>query len=153
MTNLEIIYNPYDADGDNVSNYVANFSIRWYLFVNGNYINKMNGSLYLFANETSKGEYWYYTIQVFDGENYSEVYTSIVILIGDVVPVITSLNVASTDLTANGYLQMHYTYSDADAQATISQFLIRWYMNGTLQPSLNNTHTVSITSIHLLKFH
>ncbi|MHA2031747.1 MAG: DUF2341 domain-containing protein, partial [Candidatus Kariarchaeaceae archaeon] len=85
-TNINLVadWDYYDIDGDNES---PIFILKWYkeevphpLFDNIKIIPSVN---------TSRGEYWHYTLQVYDGIEYSDIFTSDDIYIINSAPVIT----------------------------------------------------------------
>ncbi len=135
-TNLVATWSYFDADGDDEGAWI----IRWYK--NDTLQSSLNNSKTISSNQTAKDEVWYWTIQVYDGTNYSELYTSPSTTILNTAPTASGLNIEnSTYLNTTDNLVANWTFIDVDDDTQIS-FYLHWYKFGELQPDLNNSLTV-----------
>ncbi|MFX0121936.1 MAG: hypothetical protein ACFE9A_21295, partial [Candidatus Hodarchaeota archaeon] len=78
---LEVDWTFLDLDGDTESTTVI---IRW--FKDGIYQSILDDLKSVSSGFTTKGEVWYYTVQVFDGESYSIEHSSLLITIANACP-------------------------------------------------------------------
>ncbi|MHA2247833.1 MAG: DUF2341 domain-containing protein, partial [Candidatus Hodarchaeales archaeon] len=153
ITNLDLTSNPSTTD-DLVATWVdtdndsdgLTFNITWYL--NGIFNSSWgitSSSATLNAGNTSKTDLWSFTVQAFDGEEYSSVVSlgyNVTIL--NTAPVVNGLTI-TTDPTTTDDLVANFDYNDvnpADNSSLI--FIIKWYKNGLeLGLPLANTTTIS----------
>ena len=126
------------ADFDNDTQ--ASATIRWYK--NGVLQSALNDQITVSSSYTTKGESWYYVVQVSDGVLLSNAYTSNSVVILNSAPSASNIQLISPAFT-NSTLSVSYTYSDQDSDPQIlSGTIISWYDNGSLVPSLANSSTV-----------
>jgi hypothetical protein len=129
------IYSDVDNDPQNSS-----WFIRWYK--NDVLQPNLNDSKVVLAGNTTKGEVWYYTLQVFDSMNYSSIYTlTPSVQIRNAPPEASNL-VITTDPQTNESLQANWTYSDIDGDSEANDWIIQWYKNGVHQSAYDNLKTV-----------
>ncbi|MHA2099909.1 MAG: hypothetical protein ACW99A_14625 [Candidatus Kariarchaeaceae archaeon] len=141
---LEIRYNYTDADNDSIV--FANLSVKWFLLLSEQPL-KANQTI-LFSSDTVKGQFWSYEIQVYDGEAYSIVYSSILIEIVNSAPQIQGPLVLNPDFPVPGdSIVLSYTWFDNDISDIEKDTEIRWYRNGTLQHSFNDSSDIDGSSI------
>ena len=133
-SNLVAYFTTHDNDSDPYN--FNNVNLTWYLY----------GSPYasnvttIDSSVTSKGQTWYFTIQVYDGYNYSILYTSQPITILNAPPTATYVYVNNGNSTQiNGTaLYANFTYNDIDNDPNVST-TIHWYVSGIEDPSLMNS--------------
>jgi hypothetical protein len=135
--NLVVTIDSFDQDGDSESSRI----ITWYrnTFVNFTNTNSIS-SIY-----TSKGESWYYTIQINDGTNDSLLYTSPVIIIQNSIPVVSSvqINDGNSIQTENNPLNVNYSYFDSDSDSeNVSWAYILWYRSGSYNSTFDNLTSI-----------
>ncbi|MFX0113530.1 MAG: hypothetical protein ACFFB3_03195, partial [Candidatus Hodarchaeota archaeon] len=116
----------YDADGDPQN--VTHWEIKWYK--DTNHVLDLNNAQVIEAGNTTKLELWYYTLRVYDGQNYSQLYTfAPFVRILNSVPTASDQTISS-DPTTEENLVADWNYTDADGEIPIA--IIRWYRdNGT----------------------
>ncbi|MHA2030827.1 MAG: hypothetical protein ACW99Q_15720 [Candidatus Kariarchaeaceae archaeon] len=137
---FSISYNFTDIDGDLED--TEKLIVYW--FVNLNYNALYDNLTTIFSSNTTDGEYYYYIMRVFDGTSYSSNLTSEGIGIGGTPPnTAPSASDLSEPITASTTDDLigNYTYSDGENHPE-GESEIRWYKNGVLQPSYNNTNTI-----------
>ncbi|MHA2305477.1 MAG: hypothetical protein ACXACU_08795 [Candidatus Hodarchaeales archaeon] len=126
-----------DVDGDSEN---SSWIIRWYK--DGDVQSAYNNQTTVPSSATTKIEEWNYTVQVYDGENYSVQYNSSITTILNTIPTASSLGLTVDPLTTDGLI-VSYIYADLDNDLESSTWEIRWYKDNNLQPGLNNTKTVN----------
>jgi hypothetical protein len=89
------------------------------------------------ADETAKGQKWYFTVKLRDGTFYGEIQKSPVITIGDTPPAITDMTITPALPVKGDSLVCHYILSDADSDPETGTE-IRWYKNDKQQTKFNN---------------
>ncbi|MHA2156422.1 MAG: DUF2341 domain-containing protein [Candidatus Hodarchaeales archaeon] len=139
---LSVSYTYSDYDGD--SQDTGNRQTRWYK--DGVLQTTLNDSLSIASALTSKGEEWYYTLQVHDGTNYSGWITSTNVTIANSAPSATSVEITPVSPLTGDTLNASYYFSDVDGDFEFDS-LIRWYKNGVLQSGLNDSVTVDSSLI------
>ncbi|MHA2163785.1 MAG: hypothetical protein ACXAB9_13460, partial [Candidatus Thorarchaeota archaeon] len=123
-----------DSDGDPITSY----EIRWYNpGLNSSYTNFST----IPADQTRKGETWWCQVRAFDGTNLSSWTTSNNVTIENSAPSASDLTITPSNPLTGHTLTAGYNFSDADMDSE-SGSLIRWYKNGALQGSLNDSLTV-----------
>ncbi|MHA2274436.1 MAG: hypothetical protein ACXAC2_01615 [Candidatus Kariarchaeaceae archaeon] len=127
----------FDSDSDAED---PNWIILWYK--NGLIEPSLNNTKTVLAGNTTKNQVWYFTIQVYDGEDYSTLYTSSSVSIQNTAPTASNYQVTANPTTSDNLLAT-WAYSDIDGDTQSSSWLILWYQNGFLQPALNDSTTVS----------
>jgi hypothetical protein len=95
---------------------------------------------------TNRGESWYFTIQVSDHYNYSNVYSASVIIIVNSAPSASSvqINGGSILVYTTDELVVSWVFIDPDPLDVedLSSTLIRWYLNGELQTQYTNQSSI-----------
>ncbi|MHA1989439.1 MAG: hypothetical protein ACW98A_00650 [Candidatus Hodarchaeales archaeon] len=133
---LNAIWNFADSDGDTED---SNWIIHWYS--DGNLQGAYDNLTTVSSIATSKGEVWNYTLQVFDGENYSIIYNSPSTIIINTSPTASDLTLTSNPTTTDN-LQASWNYYDIDNDPENNSWTISWYKNGLLESSLNDTKII-----------
>ncbi|MHA2274312.1 MAG: DUF2341 domain-containing protein [Candidatus Kariarchaeaceae archaeon] len=128
-------YNDADSDPEDSS-----WILLWYK--NDFLEPSLNNTITVLAGNTSKNQGWYFTLQVYDGENYSILYTSSSIQIQNTAPTASNLGITSSPITTDD-LSTSWAYNDIDGDTQSGNWLIRWYKDSVLQPSLNDSITVT----------
>ncbi|MHA2274347.1 MAG: DUF2341 domain-containing protein, partial [Candidatus Kariarchaeaceae archaeon] len=143
VTTVDLVANWTYVDVDNDAQSIA-WRIRWYR--DGSLVSNFNDLLAVPAGYTNKSEVWNFTVQVFDGTEYSILYSSGSTTIQNTAPVVTSVSLTpfSPNATSSQDLQVSWTYYDVDADPeNISAVQILWYRNGIIAPSFNDSTTIS----------
>ncbi|MHA2334669.1 MAG: hypothetical protein ACXAEU_21760 [Candidatus Hodarchaeales archaeon] len=126
-------------DDDDTGDVEISYLIRWYK--GGILQPALNDSDTVSSSLTSKGEEWNYTLQVFDGEDYSIVYNSSTVTILNLAPTVSGLTITSTPYNTTD-LEASWTFVDDDSGDSQTDFYIRWYKDNVIQSSLDNKTTV-----------
>ncbi|MHA2278581.1 MAG: hypothetical protein ACXAC2_22615, partial [Candidatus Kariarchaeaceae archaeon] len=135
------------ADADNDTNLLANLSVVWFLF-GSEFVAKENQTI-LYASETSKGQFWTYRIQVFDGEAYSIVYISTIIQIENSAPEVQGVLVITPNSPTPGdTLVLSYIWADPDNSDVERDTEVRWYKNNILQ---NFDDSLTVEGVYIIK--
>jgi len=139
----------FDVDNDPRNDTLA--QITW--FKNGENQTALVNQKTVGAANTSKNQVWWFTVQVFDGENYSiGIYESAHISIQNAIPYRSSALPLPTNPTKSNGMVLNLSaiiaaLSDPDPSDDIEVVNIRWYKEGILQNDLNNALTVSGTRL------
>ncbi len=139
-TDLIASWEMQDADIGDVENTSA-VIIYWYK--NGVLQPLWNNSVIIGAGNTTKGQIWWFKIQVFDGENYSSL-TELLphVEIVNAIPVVTDVSIViSTPYTTDDLVTDAWTFTDADNDGEGTP-IIRWYRNNILQSAYNGYTTL-----------
>jgi hypothetical protein len=121
-----------DLDLDNQDNYL----VRWYK--NGELQGTLDDTLTVGSGNTTKGEFWKFTVQVFDGETWSSIYTSQTVSILNSAPTISNFNFSPVDPKTDNDLSISYDFNDDDNGDLEFGTIIRWYRNNVLQSTYND---------------
>ncbi|MHA2027923.1 MAG: DUF2341 domain-containing protein, partial [Candidatus Hodarchaeales archaeon] len=128
-----------DADFDSE----ISFTLRWYMDNGSGFIyqSQFENIVSINPSFTERDQVWNFTLEVFDGTNYSILYTSPTKTIINSAPTASSLIITSNpdttlDLVAN------WTYTDVDNDAQSTSWRVRWYRDGILVSSFNDLLTV-----------
>ncbi|MFX0121940.1 MAG: hypothetical protein ACFE9A_21315, partial [Candidatus Hodarchaeota archaeon] len=138
-------------DGDNDARDDASAQINW--FKNGFNQTTLVNQKIVGAGNTSKNQVWWFTLRVFDGETYSiSIYESVHISIQNSVPYNSSaLPLPVNPTKANGLVltlpALLAVLSDPDSSDDIEVVRIRWYREGVLQNTLNDSLVVPGTRL------
>jgi hypothetical protein len=94
---------------------------------------------YIYSGNLTKGEVWYSSMRLYDGDNWSEWTKNVSITMGNTIPSIAHEQITSSDGAnfSNGTLTFSYVYSDYDGEAE-SERSIRWFKNGLLNTTFCN---------------
>jgi hypothetical protein len=130
-------WNYYDVDDDPENN---TWIIRWYK--DNQLQNGLNNLDVVPFSVTSKGEEWNFTINVFDGANYSIQYNSSTTIIINTPPAASVVSLNTTLLTRDN-LTVSYVFYDVDDEPENYSSIIYWYKNNDLQLDLNDSRTVT----------
>jgi hypothetical protein len=131
----------FDIDGDPRVDALA----KIYWFKNGENQTTLANQKTVGATNTSKNQVWWFTVQVFDGDNFSiAIYESAHISIQNAVPYDSSALPLPTDpMKVNGLVlnlsAILTSLNDPDPSDDIEVVMIRWYKEGTLQSTLNDS--------------
>ena len=113
--------------------------IKWYK--NGQYQAKFDNQKTIPADETSKGERWYFTVKPKDGSEFGKQRTSSEILIGNKPPVASKLAITPSNPLTTDDLICNYEYSDENGDSEKGTE-IKWYKNGEEQTQFFGQLTV-----------
>ncbi|MFX0063804.1 MAG: DUF2341 domain-containing protein [Candidatus Hermodarchaeota archaeon] len=130
-------FNDADAGDSQVS-----YLIRWYK--NGIYEAGLDDQLVVDSSNTARGQAWYFTLQVFDGMDYSLVIPSPSVQIANTIPVAENLTL-TLDPTTEVDLAAGWDYFDLDGDSQSTQWSIQWFKDGDHQPALDDLTTVLAT--------
>jgi hypothetical protein len=133
---LSVSYSYDDADNDSEN---GNWIILWYkddVLQPG-----LNNSVNVNSGNTTKNEFWHFSLQVFDGEDYSPEYASPSRKILNTAPTLSSLTLPSTPYTTDDLIAS-WSYSDVDGDPESTTIILHWYKNGVFQPAHNDTKTL-----------
>ncbi|OLS26891.1 MAG: hypothetical protein HeimC3_06480 [Candidatus Heimdallarchaeota archaeon LC_3] len=134
--NLEASWTYSDVDGDSSKGY----EIIWY---RNNIPSIYYNDTTILASVTMKGEIWNYSLQVFDGENYSVIKFSEETIILNSLPSASNLNIVNSSfIQTTNQLIANWTYFDPDNDIQIG-FTLLWYKNGELQQLLNDSQIIN----------
>ncbi|MHA2364187.1 MAG: DUF2341 domain-containing protein, partial [Candidatus Hodarchaeales archaeon] len=137
--NIEVSFTDLDGDIENVSFRKT----QWYK--NNVLQPDLNDTSVLSYLYTLKGEVWHYAVQVFDDTDYSEWYQSDNFTINNAAPQILNLGIINSNnsslFTTIDDLFANWTYFDNDND-TIGFYIIRWFKNGILQTSFNDSSVI-----------
>ncbi|MHA2293394.1 MAG: hypothetical protein ACXACK_14640, partial [Candidatus Hodarchaeales archaeon] len=139
-----------DVDGDDPDSYFTETVVKWYNDTGSswNLVATTDGnSPTLEAGNTSKGDTWRYTLEVYDGADYSQIYTSINATIMNSRPEVTNPTFnKSSGVTIDDTINITYSYSDPDGDIEISSNrFVYWYRNGDYQAGKTND-TILLTT-------
>jgi hypothetical protein len=146
-TNLDASYDFYDADNDSPN--ATSVESRWWRFTGGSWDSFSNDTLMIVNGSTNVNDYWYVEIRISDGFNYSEWFSSASVIIEGTPnspPVATDVNLTLSNPIAEGFLNISYTYSDADGDNE-ALTTYRWFKNGILQSQYDGIWLLSISFV------
>jgi hypothetical protein len=135
--NLIANWNYSDVDGDPEQQ----ARVLWYR--NSVLQPTLNDTLMVLSGNTSKNELWYYTIEVFDGEDYSVLITSPVITIINTAPSLETITFITPNPDTTLPLEVQWTFIDIDGDTESTTVLIRWFKDGVNQSALDDSKVVS----------
>jgi hypothetical protein len=136
---LWIQYTFIDADGDPELDSI----IKWYR--DDQHVDALDNYVQIPAMNTKRGEQWYCTVTPSDGFILGETIFSDTITIINSPPEITLANIEPTKPAVADTLIAKYEYQDADNDE-ITEYLIKWYMNGIEQSELQDQLEVPATA-------
>jgi hypothetical protein len=149
FTNASLILNWTFSDPDDDPQN-PNWNIRWYR--NGELMAQFANLTVIDSSYTLKGQLWQATIQVFDGTEYSPVYSSVNIEIQN-TPIAVSqvaINGNGSQAYADVFLIVTWSSSDPDGDGEDAKRII-WFQDGSYQAVYDNLTT--IPSSQLTKGH
>jgi hypothetical protein len=115
-------YEVHDPDGDEIQE----IEIKWYR--DGVPLTNFNNQESIPSNATAKGEIWYYTIQAFDGTNYSDVNQSAFIEIENSAPNILELLPDINNIIMNETEEIDFYVQVEDPDGDLIMY--NWTLNG-----------------------
>ncbi|MFX0121681.1 MAG: DUF2341 domain-containing protein, partial [Candidatus Hodarchaeota archaeon] len=127
-------YNYYDNNSDPEVAY----EIRWY--ENSVLVPIYNNLFVVPFSATTKGEEWYFTVRVFDGQDWSLQNTSITVIIENSEPDVNNLGLTAAPITINNLVASWDSY-DNDTSDSLTYTVI-WFLNGIEQSFLENETTI-----------
>ncbi|MHA2335107.1 MAG: DUF2341 domain-containing protein, partial [Candidatus Hodarchaeales archaeon] len=133
---LEADWTFNDDDSGDVE---ISYLVRWY--EGGILQPALNDSKTVSSSLTTKGEEWNFTLQVFDGEDYSIVYNSSTVTILNSPPTVSGLTITSNPYNITD-LETSWTFVDDDSGDGQADYYIRWYKDKALQSQLDNKTTI-----------
>ncbi|MHA2278305.1 MAG: hypothetical protein ACXAC2_21200, partial [Candidatus Kariarchaeaceae archaeon] len=131
IQNLTLSWDYFDYDNDSSQNP----RIRWYK--NDELQIILNDHIYITAGNLSKNDFWYVTIEVFDGQDYSPLITSTNVRIQNSPPILTNVvlrtdyNLTNTSFSDSDINYHYFNFTDGDNdQIDMGAIYIQWYRNG-----------------------
>ncbi|MHA2334453.1 MAG: DUF2341 domain-containing protein, partial [Candidatus Hodarchaeales archaeon] len=131
----------FDDDGDSQVVYY----IRWYK--NSLLQPSLNDTMIITSGNTSKDQSWSFKLIVNDGitnssADWISAPSSPIVQILNSLPGASGLTITTTPYTTDD-LEADWLFNDDDSGDTQVSYLVRWYKDGILQPSLNDSNIVS----------
>jgi hypothetical protein len=126
------------ADNDTADS-ESGTEIIWYK--NG-LLQNLNGSFTVGAGNTSKNDIWYFMVRPSDGVDLGAwINCTAHVTIGNTPPTVSNVKINETSpVPESSDLHANYSYSDYDGDSENTAYLeIRWYIYGSLAPSLNDS--------------
>jgi hypothetical protein len=140
--NLNVTYGFYDEDGDNES---LDTIIRWLKWSGSVFFDSGLRGKNLSSQYTLKGETWSCDVIPHDGLNEgAATRCSQNVTIGNTGPSVSNAYITPASPAADSVLFAVYDYLDPDSDSELGS-KIRWYKDGILQPSLNDSISVDFT--------
>lgn len=133
-TTTELFATWTSEDDDSTDNLDSDYIIQWYL--DGNLQAIYTGNTTLPNTATTKGQYWHYSISVWDSEIYSPTVNSSTVLILNSKPIAGNLTLPVDPVTTVD-LNASWDYYDADNDGESANWRVIWYKNGI--PFIENT--------------
>ncbi|MHA2278977.1 MAG: hypothetical protein ACXAC2_24625, partial [Candidatus Kariarchaeaceae archaeon] len=134
-----------DDDGDTPSVIV---NITWYK--NGIHQSTYDNISTLPSGATTKGENWFYRLQVFDGEEWSIIINSQTITILNSNPIVDSLGFINSEyqqfIVEDEDIEIEYIISDPDTLDS-DQSKIMWFIDGIYQSQYDNLTLISSSEL------
>ncbi|MHA2247744.1 MAG: DUF2341 domain-containing protein, partial [Candidatus Hodarchaeales archaeon] len=144
LVDLEADWNYTDADND--LEIEAEAKIDWYR--NGAPQSSYDNDTIIPWAETTKNQLWYYKLWVYDGEDWSDVYTSESIQILNSKPQAVSPTFQDLSVTSSEDLVADWGYTDADIDPQIVESaVITWFKFGVHQPNYDNEETILASAL------
>ncbi|MFX1249710.1 MAG: hypothetical protein ACFFBQ_20125, partial [Promethearchaeota archaeon] len=129
-------WNYFDIDNDPRNDGLAR--ICW--FKNGLNQTTLVNQKVVGAGNTSKNQVWWFTVRVFDGEDYSGLYESAHIQVLNSIPVVGNLEIRISNPKTTDELEAQWDAVDNDSD--ILSYTIKWYRNAVYQPAWDNEITI-----------
>ncbi|MHA2030269.1 MAG: hypothetical protein ACW99Q_12805, partial [Candidatus Kariarchaeaceae archaeon] len=143
--NLVANWNFEDLAGDTETSL---FNITWYK--NGVLQSSYNNQTQVNSTDTVKGNFWYYVLHVYDGDNYSIMYNSsdfgALTAIINSAPTASNLRFENTVPQTTDDLVTNWTFSDLDNDTEDTGWVILWYKSNVLQLNLNNSRIITFAN-------
>ncbi|MFW9853412.1 MAG: DUF2341 domain-containing protein [Candidatus Thorarchaeota archaeon] len=134
---INVTYGYFDPDND--LEVTTERVVYWYQ--NSIYrVDKENQTI-LYDSETTSGEYWQYQIRVYDGVEWSQNFTSTLVVIGNApnnIPEIQNITFTGNENTTLDDLILSYDYFDLDGHLQSNREIF-WFKNGVIQAALNGS--------------
>ncbi|MHA2100680.1 MAG: LamG-like jellyroll fold domain-containing protein, partial [Candidatus Kariarchaeaceae archaeon] len=138
--NLIANWTYFDIDNDPES---ENWLINWYR--NDIYLPSFDNEVTIPSASTFKDEKWYYSLRVFDGTNYSQLYISSNETIQNSIPIVITPSILGAPvLNTTDNLEINYGFFDSDLGDTenVSKRIIYWFVNGLYNSSFDNLNII-----------
>ncbi|MHA2248076.1 MAG: hypothetical protein ACXADY_24220, partial [Candidatus Hodarchaeales archaeon] len=133
-------------DADNDGEVVSQARIDWYR--NGAYQSSYDNDTTILAAETTKNQLWYYKLWVYDGEDWSDVYTSESIQVLNSKPQAVSPTFDDLSVTSSEDLDASWGYNDDDSDPQIeASAIITWFKDGIHQPNYDNDKKILASAL------
>ncbi len=143
LDNLFVNWLSSDSDND-----ILQYSITWYLNgeVNSSWSTSATNAT-LYAGNTSKYQEWYFTLQAYDGENYSTTISPATnITIVNSKPIVLNANFTNIEPTNDTDIIITYSYYDADGDSeNKSELVVIWYKDWVIQPQYDDYTRINST--------
>jgi sugar lactone lactonase YvrE len=136
--NLVLDYDYLDADGDTE----GLTEILWYK--NNDPQSEFNNLRQVDASATAKGEKWNVTIRPFDGIVYGDICITIILVIGNTVPIVENITLTPTNPTTSEILVLDYDYEDVDTDSEGTTEIF-WYRNNIHQLEYDNLTQIPVS--------
>ncbi|MFW9853407.1 MAG: DUF2341 domain-containing protein, partial [Candidatus Thorarchaeota archaeon] len=141
---FNITYAYFDADGD----LEDTNALIVYWFINYVHDASFQNKTTIYITNTTAGQVWYYTFRVFDGETYSQNYSSLLMIIGarsNTAPNALYLNVTPSIPLTSDVLTANYTYFDSDNDPEFLHEII-WFRNNISMDQYDNMQNLPISA-------
>ncbi|MFX0151521.1 MAG: hypothetical protein ACFFAJ_12115, partial [Candidatus Hodarchaeota archaeon] len=141
MVALDATWSYWDYDGDTEDKPAA--ILEWYR--NGIHITGFDNTTLIPAVNTSKNQFWFYKLWVYDGTNYSLLSSSESIQIINTAPIVVSLPLPTNVTRLNGLILSEDLFVSAfqdDDGDSVEIAEIYWYKDTILQGTLNGSFTI-----------
>ncbi|UCE39102.1 MAG: hypothetical protein JSW00_07770, partial [Thermoplasmata archaeon] len=136
ITDLVATFDSFDEDPADSGSLL--FIIEW--FKNGQKISTLENQTTIKSGNTSKTEFWWYTVTAYDGETNSSTKESPHVQILNSVPIIENLTITTNPVTTDALVA---NWDEWDADGDSLSYTIRWYIVGQgLQSTYNDLDTV-----------
>ncbi|GAG91486.1 unnamed protein product, partial [marine sediment metagenome] len=133
-----------DVDGD--PEVGASALITWYK--DNTHQSSYDNVKTILANDLTKGDVWNYTLQVYDGTDYSTLANSAEITILNTPPVVQTPDFTVSNPTSGEDLIATWGYYDSDGDSQNTGLAnITWYKNGIHQSGYNNITAVNSSDL------
>ncbi|MGQ9610149.1 MAG: PKD domain-containing protein, partial [bacterium] len=133
--NLICSYSYYDIDEDEENK----TEIRW--FKDGELQPHFNNNRIITSDQTIKGQKWHFTVKPSDGESFGEIQISEQVIIVNTPPSVSDLVLYPENPLVTDKITCIYKFNDDD-EDNESGTEIRWYKDGELQESFNDSKII-----------
>ncbi|MHA2099910.1 MAG: hypothetical protein ACW99A_14630, partial [Candidatus Kariarchaeaceae archaeon] len=104
------------------------------------------------AVDLTKGETWRASINIYDGEQWSLVQSSQIIIVINSLPLVSGLTFINTEyhpfFVEDELIEISYFYSDND-RLDIDQSIIMWYIDGVHNPDYDDLTIIQFSETHV----
>ncbi|MFX1505818.1 MAG: hypothetical protein ACFFDC_06840 [Promethearchaeota archaeon] len=114
----------FEGDDVDVNDHIIGYDIIWYM--NSVPVPALSNSTEVTANYTSKGQYWIYEVQVFDGQSWSDLVSPMVgIFIQNSKPYVENITLVGGHNTSED-ITVYYDFVDIDGDLESEKTEIKW---------------------------